>query len=110
MEKSSQRRAVAFPLRQADTGAPVGDVCRHVGVSEAALEEEFAPLVCPLQDGPGRRPNPRCSPVPPRELTLPRGKIAIPARVQQAWRSTTPSHRMHEVVSKIAPDTQTALP
>lgn len=28
---------IAYALRQADTGTPVGDVCRQIGVSEATF-------------------------------------------------------------------------
>lgn len=38
---------IAYALRQADTGTPVGDVCRQVGVSEATFyqwKKKFAHL------------------------------------------------------------------
>lgn len=38
---------IAYALRQADTGTPVGDVCRQIGVSEATFynwKKKFAHL------------------------------------------------------------------
>jgi len=37
---------IAFALRQADAGAPVGDVCRQLGVSEASFRST-ASSACP---------------------------------------------------------------
>ena len=38
MKKSKfSEEQIAYALRQADTGTPVGDVCRQVGVSEATF-------------------------------------------------------------------------
>jgi putative transposase len=36
-ESKFTEEQIAYALRQADTGTPVGDVCRQVGVSEATL-------------------------------------------------------------------------
>lgn len=48
MKKSKfSEEQIAYALRQADTGTPVGDVCRHVGVSEATFyqwKKKFAHL------------------------------------------------------------------
>lgn len=48
MRKSrSSEEQIAYALRQADTGTPVGDVCRQVGVSEATFyqwKKKFAHL------------------------------------------------------------------
>ncbi len=45
MKKSKfSEEQIAYALRQADGGTPVGDVCRQLGVSEAtfyAVEEEI---------------------------------------------------------------------
>ena len=38
---------IAYALRQAESGTPVGDVCRHIGVSEATFyqwKKKFAHL------------------------------------------------------------------
>ena len=38
---------VAYALRQAESGSPVGDVCRQLGVSEATFyiwKKKYAPL------------------------------------------------------------------
>lgn len=38
---------IAYPLRQAESGTPVGDVCRQIGVSEATFyqwKNKFAHL------------------------------------------------------------------
>jgi putative transposase len=35
--ESKSQEQIAYPLRQADSGTPVGDVCRQVGVSEATF-------------------------------------------------------------------------
>lgn len=38
MKKSRfSEEQIAYALRQADSGTPVGDVCRQVGVSEATF-------------------------------------------------------------------------
>ena len=48
MKKSRfSEEQIAYALRQADTGTPVGDVCRQVGVSEATFyqwKKKFAHL------------------------------------------------------------------
>ena len=48
MKKSKfTEEQIAYALRQADTGTPVGDVCRQVGVSEATFyqwKKKFAHL------------------------------------------------------------------
>ena len=48
MKKSKfSEEQIAYALRQADTGTPVGDVCRQVGVSEATFyqwKKKFAHL------------------------------------------------------------------
>lgn len=35
---------IAYALRQAESGTPVGDVCRQVGVSEATSPSITAPI------------------------------------------------------------------
>ena len=48
MKKSKfSEEQIAYALRQADTGTPVGDVCRQLGVSEATFyqwKKKFAHL------------------------------------------------------------------
>ena len=48
MKKSRfSEEQIAFALRQAETGTPVGDVCRQIGVSEATFytwKKKFAHL------------------------------------------------------------------
>ena len=37
MQSQSREEQIAYALRQAEAGTPVGDVCRQLGVSEASF-------------------------------------------------------------------------
>ncbi len=61
---------ITFALRQADSGTPVADVCRQLGVSEATFEDARQRIEIWRQDYNQHRPHSSLGHLTPNEFAM----------------------------------------